>query len=103
MKYAGHLRAADETWQDALLRIAEMELGLIGIAVEDFALMGVWDHFYANSAVDQDISTHYVNLPHYAEFKSKPQIALDDQHVEFEWFDLSVVSDDEKFHLNSAA
>jgi colanic acid biosynthesis protein WcaH len=81
-----------------LLRIAEVELGLSGIAVEDFALMGVWDHFYNNSARDQNSSTHYVNLPHYAEFKSKPQIALDDQHGEFKWFDLSVVAKDEKSH-----
>jgi colanic acid biosynthesis protein WcaH len=87
------------TWQDALLRIAEVELGLSGIWVEDFALMGVWDHFYSNSAVDQNKSTHYVNLPHYAEFKSRPQITLDDQHAEFEWVDLSVVAKDEKFHL----
>ena len=88
----------NETWQDALLRIAKVELGLSGIAVDDFALMGVWDHFYNNSALDQNTSTHYVNLPHYAEFKSKPQIALDDQHDEFKWFDLSVVADDEKSH-----
>ena len=89
----------NEAWQDALLRIAEVELGLTDIAVEDFSLMGMWDHFYSNSALDQNTSTHYVNLPHYAEFKSKPQIALDDQHGEFKWFDLSVVSNDEKFHL----
>ena len=89
----------NEAWQDALLRIAEVELGLTDIAVEDFSLMGMWDHFYSNSALDQNTSTHYVNLPHYAEFKSKPQITLDDQHGEFKWFDLSVVSNDEKFHL----
>ena len=88
----------NETWQDALLRIAEVELGLSDIAVEDFALMGIWDHFYSNSALDQNTSTHYVNLPHYAAFKSRPQITLDDQHDEFKWFDLAVVSNDKKFH-----
>jgi colanic acid biosynthesis protein WcaH len=88
----------NETWQDALLRIAEAELGLRGIAVEGFALMGVWDHFYSNSVVDQNTSTHYVNLPHYAEFKSKPKITIDDQHGEFQWFDLSDVLKDEKSH-----
>ena len=88
----------NETWKDALLRIAEVELGLRGISVEGFSLMGMWDHFYNNSAVDRDLSTHYVNLPHYVRFKSKPEITLDDQHGEFEWFDLSVVSNDEKFH-----
>ena len=89
----------NETWQHALLRIVKVELGLCDTAVESFSLMGVWDHFYNNSALDQNTSTHYVNLPHYAEFKSRPQITLDDQHGEFEWFDLSVVAKDEKFHL----
>ena len=89
----------NETWQEALLRIAEVELGLISLAVEDFSLMGVWDHLYNNSAVDPGISTHYVNLPHYAWFKSKPEITLDEQHAEFEWFDLSMVADNQKFHL----
>ena len=89
----------NETWQHALLRIVEVELGLSDIAVENFALMGMWDHFYNNSALDGNASTHYVNLPHYAGFKSKPQIALDDQHGEFKWFDLSVVAKDEKFNL----
>ena len=88
----------NETWQDALLRIAEVELGLGDTAVESFSLMCVWDHFYNNSALDQNTSTHYVNLPHYAEFKSRPDITLDDQHGDFKWFDLAVVSSDEKFH-----
>ena len=82
-----------------MLRIAEVELGFSVIAVEDSSLMGMWDHFYSNSALDQNTSTHYVNLPHYAEFKSRPQITLDDQHGEFEWFDLSVVAKDGKFNL----
>ena len=89
----------NETWQDALLRIAEMELGLGDTLLEKFSLMGVWDHFYNNSALDQNTSTHYVNLPHYAGFQSEPEITLDDQHGEFKWFDLSVVFKDEKSHL----
>jgi len=88
----------NKTWQDTLLRVAEEELGLSGKAVEDFSLMGIWDHFYSNSVLDQNISTHYVNLPHYAEYKSKPQIVLDDQHDDFGWFDLSMVSSVDTFH-----
>lgn len=88
----------NETWQDSLLRLAKVELGLSRIVVEDFLLMGMWDHFYHNSAIDQNTSTHYVNLPYYAEFISKPQIVLDDQHSEFKWFDLAVVSNHVKFH-----
>ena len=88
----------NETWQHALLRIVKAELGLCDTAVESFSLMGIWDHFYSNSALDQDISTHYVNLPHYAEFQSRPEIILDDQHGDFKWLDLSVVFKDEKFN-----
>lgn len=88
----------NEAWQDALLRIAEAELGLRSIAVEEFELMGVWDHFYNNSAFDQNTSTHYVNLPHYAELKSRPQITLDHQHGAFRWFDLTAVLNDEEIH-----
>jgi colanic acid biosynthesis protein WcaH len=89
----------NETWQDALLRIAELELGLSSIAPEDFYLMGVWGHFYNNSALDQSTSTHYVNLPHFAELKFKPQITLDYHDGTSNWFDLVVVSNDEKVHL----
>ncbi len=88
----------NESWQSALLRIAKIELGLDSIAVEDFNLMGISDHFYNNSALDQNTSTHYVNLPHYVEFKFKPQIVLDNQHAKFKWFDLQVVYNDKKFH-----
>jgi colanic acid biosynthesis protein WcaH len=76
-----------------------VELGLTGIAVEDFTFMGMWDHFYNNSILGQDISTHYVNLPHYIVFESRPVITMDDQHGEFEWFELSLVSDDENFNV----
>ena len=54
-------------------------------------------NIYGIGALDQNTSTHYVNLPHYAEFQSKPSITLDDQHSEFNWFDLAMVSNDEKF------
>lgn len=88
----------NETWQQALLRIVETELGISDIALTDFSLMGVWDHFYNISATAQKISTHYVNLPHYAELKFKPKITLDSQHKEYDWFDLAEVSDDNKYH-----
>jgi len=53
--------AKNEPWQEALARIAKAELGL-EISSRDCALMGVYDHFYKNSAVGNEFSTHYVNL-----------------------------------------
>ncbi len=88
----------DETWQSALSRVVKVELGLDFLRVEDFSLMGIWDHFYAESAVGKDISTHYVNLTHCIFLKSKPDVIEDQQHNEFQWFDLSLVSYGDSFH-----
>jgi len=88
----------NESWQAALQRIALSELGLGPGDCAHFELMGVWDHFYPNSACDESISTHYVNLPHFARFKSKPTISGDDQHDNWGWFDLVKVVNDEGLH-----
>jgi colanic acid biosynthesis protein WcaH len=60
--------------------------------------MGVWDHFYENSAVDEGISTHYVNLPHCIYMKKKPNFLVDEQHEEMYWFDLQEVASSSGFH-----
>jgi colanic acid biosynthesis protein WcaH len=83
----------NERWQDGLFRIAKNELGLI-VKSDDFELMGVWDHFYCNSAVSEDISTHYVNLPHLCYFDSKPELYLDSQHKSARWFDVASIIKD---------
>lgn len=88
----------NETWQNGLRRIALSELGLPVEGTDGFTLMGIWDHFYPNSAIDQKISTHYLNLPHYTCVETRPEIVADDQHSEFEWFDLKVVASSEAFH-----
>jgi len=88
----------NERWQAALQRIALSELGLPPSDCAGFELMGVWDHFYPNSASDETISTHYVNLPQFARFKFRPAISGDDQHDNWGWFDLDKVVSDEGFH-----
>uniref|UniRef100_UPI0040479579 NUDIX domain-containing protein n=1 Tax=Flavobacterium sp. TaxID=239 RepID=UPI0040479579 len=88
----------NETWQRALLRIAQTELGLRNNNIEDFVLMGIWDHFYSNSIFAESTSTHYVNLPHFACFKTMPLIVLDDQHAKFDWLELELVSNSKVVH-----
>jgi colanic acid biosynthesis protein WcaH len=66
----------NERWQDGLARIAKTELGLT-VTSDDFELMGVWDHFYENSAIGEGVSTHYVNLPHVCFLESRPVLSLD--------------------------
>jgi len=60
--------------------------------------MGVWDHFDANSIFGDEVSTHYVNLPHCIYDDKRPELLLYDQHDTFEWFDLSKVANDNNFH-----
>jgi colanic acid biosynthesis protein WcaH len=60
--------------------------------------MGVWDHFYANSVVDEKVSTHYVNLPHYFLLTERPKLAMDKQYDNLSWFDLKQVAGSDSFH-----
>ena len=83
----------NERWQDGLARIAKTELGLT-VKSDDFELMGVWDHFYENSAIDDGVSTHYVNLPHVCFLESEPELSLDPQHESVRWFDVAPIIND---------
>ena len=62
----------NESVADCLERVALSELGVPfdrlrangeGLNAKS-CLMGVWDHFYEDSAFSAEVSTHYVNLPH---------------------------------------
>lgn len=88
----------NETWQDCLRRIANSELLIEFKDINEFRLMGVWDHFYQNSAFDEEVSTHYVNLPHCIFMKTKPEFKIDDQHEDMSWFDLHEVATNSSFH-----
>lgn len=55
----------NEAIELAIKRIALNEIGHQDLDYQQLTLMGVWDHFYTDSAFDEKISTHYINLPHY--------------------------------------
>lgn len=54
----------NEPLVSCLQRVSVSELGLQAGDVPGVRLMGVWDHFYEDSAFSAEVSTHYVNLPH---------------------------------------
>ena len=83
----------NERWEDCIERIAKVELGL-NLNYEDSELMGVWNHFYNTSAVNEKISTHYVNLPHIFLLEKSLDIFMDDQHEEMRWFKLNDIASD---------
>jgi len=77
----------NEPLASCLQRVAVSELGLQAIDVQGARLMGVWDHFYEDSAFSAEVSTHYVNLPHVLRLPHALDInALpSDQHIAWRW------------------
>ena len=69
-----------EAWQAALARVAAVELGVDDATAQAWAgrarLMGVWDHFYPDSAFCANTPTHYVNLPHCLVLDAAESVAL---------------------------
>lgn len=65
---SGRIRK-NEACAQALLRVGSEELGLRpDVCLKLLAkarLMGAWDHFYPDSVFSTNVSTHYVNLPHW--------------------------------------
>jgi colanic acid biosynthesis protein WcaH len=88
----------NEYWQECMRRVADSELGLVIDDLPSFTLMGVWDHLYENSVMDENVSTHYVNLPHYCILEERPKLSIDQQHNDLSWFDLKEVASNDGFH-----
>ena len=88
----------NEPQQECLRRVTYSELGLVIEDLPSFTLMGVWDHLYKNSVMDENVSTHYVNLPHYCILEERPRLSSDQQHNDLSWFDLEEIAGKNGFH-----
>jgi len=88
----------NEPWQECLRRVAHLELGIDINNLPSFKFMGIWDHFYENSVIDENVSTHYVNLPHYCILDEKPKLLMDQQHNDLSWINLEEVVEKDNFH-----
>ena len=88
----------NEPYEACLVRVAMGELGLKERDVQGAQLMGVWDHFYEDSACSSEVSTHYVNLPQVLQLKQPLELdALpNDQHSGWRWQDIkdAVIAED---------
>lgn len=86
------------------VRIGQGELGLPTHAGQRSGLLGVWDHFYPDSAFDAHTSTHYMNLVFAvlldddAARRLPLSVGLDDQHEAWRWARLSTVAGDADIH-----
>jgi len=77
-----------------LRRVAIEELGLKALEVHGAKLMGVWDHFYEDSAFSSEVSTHYVNLPHVLQLPNTLDLNTlpSDQHSVWRWQDVKAAA-----------
>jgi len=96
----------NESFESAMCRIAQDELGLNKDLLKQADLLGVWDHFYPNSAFDANISTHYVNLPHLLLIEEadadlvNPPVGETEQHSDWCWWQVSDALAEDTVHEN---
>lgn len=88
----------NEHWQECIRRVADSELGLVIGDFPSARLMGIWGHFFKNSVVDENVSTHYINLLYEIILKERPKLSIDKQHTDMSWFDRSEVAGKDDFH-----
>lgn len=93
-----------EPLAEALRRVALDELGLSADCLSRARLLGAWDHFYSDSAFDEEISTHYVNLPYALRLhpdeaeRLQPPTGPDEQHSDWMWIALQGAEAAEGLH-----
>jgi len=94
----------NEPYVSALERIFFDELNTILVCQDKLRLMGVWDHFYDQSAFDKNISTHYINMP-YLYCLSKKEFdnldllhGADEQHLKWIWIHMDNALADQRVH-----
>jgi colanic acid biosynthesis protein WcaH len=91
-----------ESFKSAFSRVSETEIGK-SLAPDDCKFLGIFDHFYPNSAVSEDISTHYTVLAHVVDIRDH-DLDLDkmfDQHTEFKMMRMQTVVDNNRVHENT--
>ena len=94
----------NEAIGDALTRLLHDELRLHAALSTRAALMGAWDHFYPDSAFDANVSTHYVNLPHWLRLTQdeadalRPSEGALEQHSGWRWLPLWQAADEPTVH-----
>ena len=76
----------NESLDEAFRRVTEAELRH-PLERADAEFVGVYEHFYSDSALDEETPTHYVVLAYRSAMTDLPQGALpDDQHRQVGWW-----------------
>lgn len=94
----------NEAVSSAIMRIFMEECNYLYVQKKSLTLMGAWDHFYNESAFDENLVTHYINLPHYFPISQQTKDGLnlptgfEEQHSDWTWMPLNEAANHPKVH-----
>ena len=91
----------NETLKDAFKRITYEELGE-SFEIEKAKFLGVYEHFYKNSFVSDEISTHYIVLAYKIKLDESLKLPSS-QHEAYKWLKKEEIIKNKEIHPYSKA
>lgn len=90
----------NETLRCAFSRITTLEIGE-SHEMQSCKSLGLYEHFYDESALCEDVSTHYINTPYLIKINKSDVNAPKKQHDSYRWVSLDKVDEDLSIHKYS--
>lgn len=87
----------NETLTEAGVRLGRDELG-VGVSFLESTLLGVYEHFYADSVFGDDVSTHYIAIGIIVDVNLVLDDLPADEHDQFEWWQIETAIGSPKVH-----
>ena len=88
----------NESLENAFKRISKSEIG-IERSINHARFIGLYEHFYPDSAVGSNVSTHYINATHLLRLEpSRLSLPFSDQHQEYRWLAIDELAKDTSVH-----
>lgn len=91
-----------ETLEAAVMRLTQDELGQAS-ELARMHFLGVYQHFYADSMLDPEHSTHYVVVANQLMLKTELKTLPRQQHCGYRWWSPHAIIHDETVHANTRA
>ncbi|MGC9423655.1 GDP-mannose mannosyl hydrolase [Vibrio sp.] len=92
----------DETFEQAFLRLTQLELGY-PIPLNDASFLGPYQHLYSDNFSGTDFSTHYVVLGYQLMLDLDLQTLPVEQHQNYQWWDEQELLNSDLVHRNTKA
>lgn len=90
----------NESLNAAFARLANVELG-VELQRDTAAVLGVYEHFYSDSAFGDGLDTHYVVLAYHLKLDLDLSELPTDQHRDYCWWPQAKMIASERVHPNS--